>query len=165
MKSIFIALLFVALVALVALVSGGASAQQYIRIPTCGTASPASGAGPGYMDANGNICSGTSTSSPSYTIPGPLTWHSLAYSSVVSGTPQTVLAANLSLAGGFIYSATTNTGQVCINQNAGTAGTSTSGDTTCFSAGATGYLAPTANAVSVNCSTGTCTFSGAGLTK
>ena len=66
MKSILAALLFAALLELV---SGGASAQQYIRIPTCGTASPPVGASQGYMDANGNICSGTSAPPQTYFAP------------------------------------------------------------------------------------------------
>jgi len=33
-----------------------ARAQNYIRIPTCNTAAPPAGAGNGYMDSAGNIC-------------------------------------------------------------------------------------------------------------
>jgi hypothetical protein len=34
----------------------GAQAQSYIRVPTCGAAAPPAGAGQGYMDSTGNIC-------------------------------------------------------------------------------------------------------------
>jgi hypothetical protein len=43
------------------LLPGVARAQNYIRIPTCGTASPVPGASTPYMDANGNICVYTSS--------------------------------------------------------------------------------------------------------
>lgn len=39
---------------------GSAQAQQAIRIPSCGTASPPAGVSQLYMDANGNLCVGTS---------------------------------------------------------------------------------------------------------
>lgn len=103
-----------------------------------------------------------SPTKPDYIKPAPYTVNSLAFTSIVSGTPQTVLAASLASAGGFIYAATTNTGLVCVNPK-GTAGTSTSGDTSCFAAGGQFNIPPSANVVSANCSTGTCTISGFGF--
>lgn len=49
------------LIAGLCLWGGNAAAQTgYIRIPTCGTASPPAGSSQGYMDADGNICTGVS---------------------------------------------------------------------------------------------------------
>ena len=68
MKTIVWGLLFALILA------GNARAQGYIRIPTCGTAAPPSGSGPGYMDSNGNICfTGGGSSSPTTTTPAALT--------------------------------------------------------------------------------------------
>lgn len=39
----------------------GAKAQTYIRVTACGDPKPPAGAGNGYMDANGNICTSASS--------------------------------------------------------------------------------------------------------
>lgn len=130
-----------------------AAAGVIIVNPSCGTPSPlpSSGQQVTYVDSNGNLC--TNVGSVSVTIgavkPGSLTIVALDISSVTTGgTAVNALSATHSSAGGFVMTA--NAAGICINQIGGAAGTSTSGSTTCVAQNQPYYIAPSANAVSVN---------------
>ena len=137
---------------------GAAHAQGYIRIPSCNTASPPAGSNPGYMDMNGNVCVGGLVNGT--VKPQALTQVPLDVASVTTGgTAVAALSAGHATAGGFVVTA--NSAGICVNE-IGTAGTASSGNTTCVAQNVPYYLAPTTNAVSVNSSASSVTLAGYG---
>lgn len=73
----------------VALSIGQARAQTYIRIAHCGDALPSAGSSPGYMDANGLICTNTGgAGSVTFTV------NNKGGTVSLGGTAQTLMAAN-----------------------------------------------------------------------
>lgn len=66
------------------------AAQQYQRIPTCGTASPGPGLNPGYMDSTGNTCT---TSSAGTVNVAPFTGTPTQAAVSCAATTTTLLAA------------------------------------------------------------------------
>ncbi len=142
-------------VALLALSPAVSFAQTYIRVPTCGGATPPAGSSQGYMDPAGNICTSTS---------GTLTLVPLDASSVVTGgTAVTALTAGHRNKGGWIQNPAGAAAALCINESGTASGTVSSGATTCIQAGQSYTLAPSGNAVSVISSDSSHTFSGQGF--
>lgn len=79
------------------------------------------------------------------------------------GTAVTALNAGHRVSGGWLVNPTTATIPLCINEIGTASGTSSSGNTTCITPGATYVLAPSGNAVSVISSDSSHPFSGEGL--
>ena len=75
------------------------------------------------------------------------------------GTAVNALSAGHAVCGGFVV--TSNSAGICVNQK-GTAGTATLGDTACVAANVPYYLAPTANAISVNSTSSSVSLGGNG---
>ena len=131
-------------------VAWGQGAQ---RVPVCPPGSVPAGNSPLYMDANGNLCV--------ISKPAPLKVTSLDISTVTTGgTAVNALSAGHASAGGFVVTA--NAAGICINE-VGAAGTASSGDTACVAQNVPYYLAPTANAISVNSSSSSVTLAGYGF--
>jgi hypothetical protein len=133
--------------------------------PSCGTPSPLPSTGQQvtYVDNNGNACTNVSSVSVNISAvkPGTLTQIALDVGSVTTGgTPVNALSATHAAAGGYILTA--NAAGICVNL-LGSAGTSTSGNTTCVAANQPYDIPPTANAVSVNSSASSVTLAGYGF--
>lgn len=88
-----------AVVAFLLMAPSLARSQTYIRIPSCGTASPSQGASNGYMDASGNLCVTTPPFLPSsaqipFTASTTSSNTTLPVTAATAGVPQTVVVTN-----------------------------------------------------------------------
>lgn len=139
-------------------------AQSYIRVPSCGSATPPVGSSQGYMDSTGNICTSGAGGGSSTVTPGTLTLVPLDASSVVTGgTAVTALTAGHRNKGGWLQNPAGAAAALCINESGTASGTTSSGATTCIQAGQSYTLAPSGNAVSVISSDSSHAFSGQGF--